>query len=119
MKGIEPSSQAWEARILPLNHTRFRWLFGNRYRQHVQDLIWGAGGYRMLDDWPAASWLPTQLEVYLPWVLGLNSGQSIEYEYTIRKFDFTPGIPQDLRPGRRRAGGARDCARAALWGGSQ
>ena len=22
-KGIEPSSQAWEARILPLNHTRF------------------------------------------------------------------------------------------------
>ena len=24
VKGIEPSSQAWEARILPLNHTRFR-----------------------------------------------------------------------------------------------
>ncbi len=24
MKGIEPSSQAWEARILPLNHTRLR-----------------------------------------------------------------------------------------------
>ncbi len=23
MKGIEPSSQAWEARILPLDHTRF------------------------------------------------------------------------------------------------
>lgn len=23
VKGIEPSSQAWEARILPLNHTRF------------------------------------------------------------------------------------------------
>ena len=22
VKGIEPSSQAWEARILPLNHTR-------------------------------------------------------------------------------------------------
>ena len=25
VKGIEPSSQAWEARILPLNHTRCRW----------------------------------------------------------------------------------------------
>jgi hypothetical protein len=25
VKGIEPSSQAWEARILPLNHTRFYW----------------------------------------------------------------------------------------------
>ena len=25
VKGIEPSSQAWEARILPLNHTRNRW----------------------------------------------------------------------------------------------
>ena len=24
VKGIEPSPQAWEARILPLNHTRFR-----------------------------------------------------------------------------------------------
>ena len=24
VKGIEPSSQAWEARILPLDHTRFR-----------------------------------------------------------------------------------------------
>ena len=24
VKGIEPSSQAWEARILPLNHTRRR-----------------------------------------------------------------------------------------------
>src|SRR5262245_10144984 len=24
VKGIEPSSQAWEARILPLNHTRSR-----------------------------------------------------------------------------------------------
>src|SRR2546430_11168768 len=24
VKGIEPSSQAWEARILPLNHTRKR-----------------------------------------------------------------------------------------------
>ncbi len=24
VKGIEPSSQAWEARILPLNHTRFQ-----------------------------------------------------------------------------------------------
>src|SRR5690349_19540750 len=24
VKGIEPSSQAWEAHILPLNHTRFR-----------------------------------------------------------------------------------------------
>ena len=23
VKGIEPSSQAWEAHILPLNHTRF------------------------------------------------------------------------------------------------
>ncbi len=26
VKGIEPSSQAWEARVLPLNHTRFVWL---------------------------------------------------------------------------------------------
>ena len=24
VKGIEPSSQAWEAHILPLNHTRFK-----------------------------------------------------------------------------------------------
>ncbi len=24
VKGIEPSSQAWEAHILPLNHTRVR-----------------------------------------------------------------------------------------------
>ena len=24
VKGIEPSSQAWEARVLPLNHTRNR-----------------------------------------------------------------------------------------------
>jgi hypothetical protein len=24
VKGIEPSSQAWEAHVLPLNHTRFR-----------------------------------------------------------------------------------------------
>jgi hypothetical protein len=24
VKGIEPSSQAWEARILPLDHTRVR-----------------------------------------------------------------------------------------------
>jgi hypothetical protein len=24
VKGIEPSSQAWEAHILPLNHTRCR-----------------------------------------------------------------------------------------------
>jgi hypothetical protein len=23
VKGIEPSSQAWEAHVLPLNHTRF------------------------------------------------------------------------------------------------
>ena len=30
VKGIEPSSQAWEARILPLNHTRF--LFRHRIR---------------------------------------------------------------------------------------
>ena len=27
VKGIEPSSQAWEARILPLNHTRIRCSF--------------------------------------------------------------------------------------------
>ncbi len=32
VKGIEPSSQAWEARILPLNHTRFPW----RYLCHKQ-----------------------------------------------------------------------------------
>jgi hypothetical protein len=25
VKGIEPSSQAWEARILPLDHTRTEW----------------------------------------------------------------------------------------------
>jgi hypothetical protein len=24
VKGIEPSSQAWEAHVLPLNHTRVR-----------------------------------------------------------------------------------------------
>ena len=27
VKGIEPSSQAWEARILPLNHTRFQFAY--------------------------------------------------------------------------------------------
>ena len=26
MKGIEPSYQAWEARILPLNYTRMKYL---------------------------------------------------------------------------------------------
>ena len=25
VKGIEPSSQAWEAHVLPLNHTRVEW----------------------------------------------------------------------------------------------
>ena len=36
VKGIEPSSQAWEARILPLNHTRFRSdaCIGFRHGQH-------------------------------------------------------------------------------------
>ena len=33
VKGIEPSSQAWEARILPLNHTRLR-----------PDMLRGCGG---------------------------------------------------------------------------
>ena len=27
VKGIEPSPQAWEARILPLNHTRTIWCY--------------------------------------------------------------------------------------------
>jgi hypothetical protein len=38
VKGIEPSSQAWEARILPLNHTRCRCdgLFFNRGGGKVQ-----------------------------------------------------------------------------------
>ena len=30
VKGIEPSSQAWEARILPLNHTRLRCATGGK-----------------------------------------------------------------------------------------
>ena len=40
VKGIEPSSQAWEARILPLNHTRFRWanLYQKRCHRAVPDL---------------------------------------------------------------------------------
>src|SRR5436190_22308944 len=29
VKGIEPSSQAWEAHVLPLNHTRLRWDLSN------------------------------------------------------------------------------------------
>ena len=33
VKGIEPSSQAWEARILPLNHTRFRYAPEQRPRR--------------------------------------------------------------------------------------
>src|SRR5689334_6546866 len=33
VKGIEPSSQAWEARILPLNHTRCRCTF------HLADVV--------------------------------------------------------------------------------
>src|ERR1035441_479860 len=32
VKGIEPSSQAWEARILPLNHTRFRYATARQAR---------------------------------------------------------------------------------------
>ncbi len=33
VKGIEPSSQAWEARILPLNHTRCRFDAAGTLRQ--------------------------------------------------------------------------------------
>jgi hypothetical protein len=36
VKGIEPSSQAWEARILPLNHTRVRALLSSRLRPAAQ-----------------------------------------------------------------------------------
>ena len=32
VKGIEPSSQAWEARILPLNHTRLRFASARQAR---------------------------------------------------------------------------------------
>src|SRR5580658_7011629 len=39
VKGIEPSSQAWEARILPLNHTRcLLFPYYRRYRR-LQDFL--------------------------------------------------------------------------------
>ena len=36
MKGIEPSSQAWEAHVLPLNHTRYRRLCCSSIRPQAQ-----------------------------------------------------------------------------------
>jgi hypothetical protein len=40
VKGIEPSSQAWEARILPLNHTRRRqgFFYQNYCRQAIPQI---------------------------------------------------------------------------------
>jgi hypothetical protein len=45
VKGIEPSSQAWEAHVLPLNHTRENGLIVNTKRvarQEKQFLSQGA-----------------------------------------------------------------------------
>jgi hypothetical protein len=36
VKGIEPSSQTWEAHVLPLNHTRYRRLVCNSIRPPAQ-----------------------------------------------------------------------------------
>src|SRR5438132_971956 len=36
VKGIEPSSQAWEAHVLPLNHTRYRRLCCSSIRPQAQ-----------------------------------------------------------------------------------
>ena len=38
VKGIEPSSQAWEARILPLNHTRLHSALRNSGAARPPDL---------------------------------------------------------------------------------
>ena len=57
MKGIEPSSQAWEARILPLNHTRGpQQRTCSRIRRALQLLFW-LGSRAILvgrDSWRAA-----------------------------------------------------------------
>ena len=41
VKGIEPSSQAWEARILPLNHTRLRCASAEPFYQTARSLATG------------------------------------------------------------------------------
>ena len=41
VKGIEPSSQAWEAHVLPLNHTRIRnECLVNIHSNHLQGPAW-------------------------------------------------------------------------------
>jgi hypothetical protein len=47
VKGIEPSSQAWEARILPLNHTRN---FPNRNGAFTK------GNTKFVFGWVCVSW---------------------------------------------------------------
>ena len=50
VKGIEPSSQAWEARILPLNHTRLRCASARQARTDADNVYqtdrWLATGLR-------------------------------------------------------------------------
>jgi hypothetical protein len=43
VKGIEPSSQAWEARILPLNHTRAPNAATSSINQNVSQLLFWPG----------------------------------------------------------------------------
>ena len=57
VKGIEPSSQAWEARILPLNHTRFHWanLYQNSCPRATTDFLTHpmCRGEIPIEDWHA------------------------------------------------------------------
>ena len=45
VEGIEPSYQAWEARVLPLNYTRLEW-----DGRDTTSGAWGCkGGFRMIE----------------------------------------------------------------------
>ncbi len=50
VKGIEPSSQAWEARILPLNHTRLRFASAHQARNKSDVFVFTRlpGGWQLV-----------------------------------------------------------------------
>ena len=48
VKGIEPSPQAWEARVLPLNYTRFaNWVETNEGRIRFKVQVSGVPSFQM------------------------------------------------------------------------
>ena len=72
MKGIEPSSQAWEARILPLNHTRLDehgYFYSKVQRLAIPKilesaiLILGKEGEKRWSAWERSFRLPAEPEV--------------------------------------------------------